>query len=169
MRTLSTYKPHIRNLIKSSAIKMTAPFARALIIQTKHRTLSPLSHYSCQARTLASLRNSRDPRDLRGPRGSSGRPVVNRKLIEPAPSTNQQTLPTTPNYSLENPSLLAPVHVPEDKNATLRSDHPAARLLENSALVVSRQLELMNVMLFVPSSIYSSYMLHRAWANIVSR
>ncbi|KAJ9316677.1 hypothetical protein DTO271D3_3184 [Paecilomyces variotii] len=49
-----------------------------------------------------------------------------------------------------NPSdnnLLSPVYVPEDPNGVLKEKHPAAGLLANSALVVQRQLEVMNVML----------------------
>ncbi len=45
----------------------------------------------------------------------------------------------------DNP-LLAPVHIPEDANAVLRSDHPAADLLTQSALVVQRQIEMMNLL-----------------------
>ncbi|KAL1867042.1 hypothetical protein Plec18167_008833 [Paecilomyces lecythidis] len=44
-------------------------------------------------------------------------------------------------------SLLSPVYVPEDPNGVLKERHPAAGLLANSALVVQRQLEVMNVML----------------------
>lgn len=46
----------------------------------------------------------------------------------------------------EDNNLLSPVHVPEDPNGILTSDHPATSILANSAIVVTRQLELMNVM-----------------------
>ena len=46
----------------------------------------------------------------------------------------------------ENP-LLAPVHIPNDQNAILTKDHPATPILANSAIVVQRQLELMNVLI----------------------
>jgi hypothetical protein len=39
------------------------------------------------------------------------------------------------------------VHVGRAPNGVLTEDHPAARLLSNSAVVVQRQLELMNVMM----------------------
>ncbi|KAF8468159.1 Scramblase-domain-containing protein [Kalaharituber pfeilii] len=48
--------------------------------------------------------------------------------------------------ALDN-SLLAPVYIPEDPHGVLKSSHPAARLLENSGLVVQRQLELGNLLL----------------------
>ena len=44
-------------------------------------------------------------------------------------------------------SLLAPVHIPEDANAVLKSDHPATDILTQSGLVVQRQIEMMNVFL----------------------
>lgn len=44
-------------------------------------------------------------------------------------------------------NLLSPVHIPEDPNGIVNERHPAAGLLANSAIVVQRQLELMNVMM----------------------
>jgi hypothetical protein len=44
-------------------------------------------------------------------------------------------------------NLLAPVHVPEDEGAIIRSQHPATKLLANSGLVVQRQIEMMNLFL----------------------
>ncbi|KAH0565876.1 hypothetical protein GP486_000733 [Trichoglossum hirsutum] len=44
-------------------------------------------------------------------------------------------------------SLLSPVHIPEDPNGVLRETHPAADILANSAIVIQRRLELMNVMI----------------------
>ncbi|KAI9829696.1 MAG: hypothetical protein M1819_006067 [Sarea resinae] len=44
-------------------------------------------------------------------------------------------------------TLLSPVHISEDPNGVLNERHPAAGLLANSAVVIQRQLELMNVML----------------------
>jgi hypothetical protein len=44
-------------------------------------------------------------------------------------------------------NLLTPVHIPEDPNSVLKETHPVMRLLDNSAIVVQRQLEMMNVLL----------------------
>ena len=44
-------------------------------------------------------------------------------------------------------NLLAPVHIPEDANAVLKSDHPARNILAESGIVVQRQIEMMNVFL----------------------
>lgn len=49
----------------------------------------------------------------------------------------------------EDNSLLSPVHIPEDPNGVLTERHPATNLLTNSGLVVQRQIEMMNVMLYV--------------------
>lgn len=45
----------------------------------------------------------------------------------------------------QNP-LATPVHIPEDPHGIIKETHPAMRLLEHSALVVQRQLEMMNVL-----------------------
>lgn len=49
--------------------------------------------------------------------------------------------------SAEDNSLLTPVNIPEDPDGVLNEKHPAADLLSHSSLVVTRQLEMMNVML----------------------
>lgn len=53
-------------------------------------------------------------------------------------------LATTPDA--QNP-LVTPVHMPEDPHAVLRQSHPAMRILDNSAIVIQRQLEMMNVLM----------------------
>lgn len=60
-------------------------------------------------------------------------------------SESQDT--ANPNYDPSQNTLLAPVYLPEDPNGVLKETHPATKLLANSALVVQRQLELMNVMM----------------------
>lgn len=55
-----------------------------------------------------------------------------------------KTLSATPDS--EN-SLIAPVHMPEDPHGVLKETHPAMRLLDNSTLIVQRQLEMMNVLM----------------------
>ena len=44
-------------------------------------------------------------------------------------------------------NLLSPVHIPEDPDGILKERHPAARILANSAVVIQRELEMMNIML----------------------
>lgn len=46
----------------------------------------------------------------------------------------------------QNP-LVTPVYMPEDPHAVLRQSHPAMRILDNSAIVIQRQLEMMNVLM----------------------
>lgn len=43
--------------------------------------------------------------------------------------------------------LVTPVYMPEDPHAVLKETHPAMRLLDNSAILVQRQLEMMNVLM----------------------
>ncbi|KAI4123878.1 MAG: hypothetical protein LQ347_005966, partial [Umbilicaria vellea] len=65
-------------------------------------------------------------------KGSSSTDAVSNALHDASPQEN---------------NLLSPVHVPEDPHGVLNERHPAASILANSAIVVQRQLELMNVML----------------------
>ena len=46
-----------------------------------------------------------------------------------------------------NNNLLSPVHIPEDPDGVLNESHPAANLLSHSSLVVTRQIEMMNIMI----------------------
>ncbi|KAI8933254.1 hypothetical protein NX059_009885 [Plenodomus lindquistii] len=67
--------------------------------------------------------------------------------ITPEPSKVEavsNALSTTPDA--QNP-LITPVHIPEDPHGVLKETHPAMRLLDNSTLVVQRQLEMMNVLM----------------------
>ena len=49
--------------------------------------------------------------------------------------------------SEESNDLLAPVDIPDDSDGVLRPDHPATGILSHSSVVVTRQLEMMNVLL----------------------
>jgi hypothetical protein len=44
-------------------------------------------------------------------------------------------------------NLVTPVYIPEDPNGVLKETHPAMRLLDNSTLVIQRQLEMMNMLM----------------------
>jgi len=59
----------------------------------------------------------------------------------PPPSISS-TLAAT---NAEENNLLAPVYIPEDPNAVLKSRHPSTSLLAQSGLVVQRQIEMMNL------------------------
>ena len=48
---------------------------------------------------------------------------------------------------IEDNNLLSPVHIPEDPDGVLKETHPAMGILGNSAIVVQRQLEMMNVLI----------------------
>ena len=103
-----------------------------------------------------------------GPRGSSRRPPPplpkwKRSLKRRQSSSQPPAKPPGPprekqssfdavsgalrNADSENNSLLSPVHIPEDPDGVLNEKHPATSILSNSSIVVTRQLELMNVML----------------------
>ncbi|MCJ1403022.1 hypothetical protein MMC11_006244 [Xylographa trunciseda] len=61
-----------------------------------------------------------------------------------APETVSNTLHDT---KPEDNNLLSPVHIPEDPDGILNEKHPATKILANSAIVVQRQIEMMNIML----------------------
>lgn len=79
------------------------------------------------------------------------RPVAhNRGALSPQqfePTATESNRPT-PNYDPTQNTLLSPVHIPEDPNGVLKETHPAMGILANSGLVIQRQLELMNVMMY---------------------
>lgn len=97
-------------------------------------------------RGLSSLRSSP------GPRGTIGRRPLPAGIPDNATKASNELLRLRPSTqeaagSQYNP-LSTPVYIPEDPGAVITSRHPAARLLDNSALVVQRQLELGNLILY---------------------
>ncbi|KAF8250627.1 Scramblase-domain-containing protein [Wilcoxina mikolae CBS 423.85] len=100
------------------------------------------------SRSLSSLRSSRG---ATGPRNTIGRRPPPARIPDAATKVNNELLPPASNIQgTSGPhynSLSTPVYVPEDPGAVITSKHPAARLLENSALVIQRQLELGNILI----------------------
>lgn len=97
-------------------------------------------------------RSPRIPRDAT-PRP---RPIANhRGTVSPQQSEQPNTEPNrpNPNYDPAQNTLLSPVHIPENPNGVLKETHPAMGILANSGLVIQRQLELMNVMMYAASYI----------------
>ncbi|ETN44660.1 uncharacterized protein HMPREF1541_10330 [Cyphellophora europaea CBS 101466] len=71
--------------------------------------------------------------------------------FQDAPPQNSPPPPSMSNMlaqtsDADNP-LLAPVHIPDDPHAVLKSGHPSTNLLAESGIVVQRQIEMMNVFL----------------------
>ncbi|KAI9740572.1 MAG: hypothetical protein M1834_005153 [Cirrosporium novae-zelandiae] len=66
---------------------------------------------------------------------------------EPGSSNPDSTAHALHHANPKDNSLLSPVYVPEDPNGVLKEQHPASSLLANSAVVIQRQLELINVMI----------------------
>ncbi|KAF2649741.1 Scramblase-domain-containing protein [Lophiostoma macrostomum CBS 122681] len=65
----------------------------------------------------------------------------------PSPTKNEAVSHALATVPSSQNNLLAPVHIPEDPNGILKETHPAMRLLDNSTLVIQRQLEMMNVLM----------------------
>ena len=83
--------------------------------------------------------NTRQPERRWAPR--PGKPL---REEQPRKETLSQALRDT---KAKDNTLLSPVHIPEDPNGILNEKHPATSILANSAIVVQRQLELMNVLI----------------------
>ena len=85
----------------------------------------------------------RQPRPIRPPSatGSSGaRPP-------PPPLPPDTVSSALRDANSEDNNLLSPVHIPEDPDGILKERHPAAKILAISAVVIQRELEMMNIML----------------------
>ena len=93
--------------------------------------------------------SSRLPRQEPGQR-QQGAPIAQETSPE-VQDPKQSSVDTVSNALRDQDSqannLLSPVHIPEDPDGVLNERHPATSILSNSAIVVTRQLELMNVML----------------------
>lgn len=102
------------------------------------------------------LRSAYSTKGRAGPRNTVRRPPL------PAPVSKQPNNAKLPSQgkdsrvdevssvlrgaSDQENNLLSPVHIPEDPHAVIKENHPATSILSNSAIVVQRQIELMNLM-----------------------
>ncbi|KAI9802330.1 MAG: hypothetical protein M1833_001836 [Piccolia ochrophora] len=92
---------------------------------------------------------------IRGLHGS--RPSL-RATPEARPEPNRQTSRVDATSEVlqqtdtKDNNLLSPVHVPEDPHGVLKETHPATQILRNSAIVIQRQLEMMNVFMYAITS-----------------
>lgn len=77
------------------------------------------------------------------PQDASSQPPDTPSSVPTPPSVSETLAAADPAHN----NLLAPVHIPEDPNAIIKSQHPATKLLANSGLVVQRQIEMMNLFL----------------------
>jgi Scramblase len=124
--------------------------------------LPPLSHFHTVPipRPPASIRALRNRPSSAIPSSPSN--GTNNKKLSFSPtkrslstkSHNETSTPASPPPSVsstlaatnaEENNLLAPVYIPEDPNAVLKSSHPSTSLLAQSGLVVQRQIEMMNL------------------------
>jgi hypothetical protein len=76
---------------------------------------------------------------------------VHEQNSERNPASNIENVSTALRDTIpQNNNLLSPVHIPEDPNAVLKETHPAAKLLANSSLVVLKDIDMINVLAWVP-------------------
>lgn len=137
-----TVMPPLR--IQPRALRSTGSLLRAGFATQKSRsrpsrkpvTRSSLSRPSPRTpplfRRVNSLNNPQQPPQNASEEKKSSVDSISSALHHADPSSND---------------LLSPVHIPEDPNGVLTENHPATNILRNSAIVITRQLELMNVMM----------------------
>lgn len=85
----------------------------------------------------------RTPNPSSNPQDASLNPPVEASESAKLPSVSETLARADPAHN----NLLAPVHIPEDEGAIIKSQHPSTKLLANSGLVVQRQIEMMNLFL----------------------
>ncbi|KAL9119273.1 MAG: hypothetical protein Q9187_004172 [Circinaria calcarea] len=93
--------------------------------------------------------SSRAHRSLRKPphqRSPTNPPKSSPRALR-ASSTSNAVSDALKHTKHQDNSLLVPVHIPEDPDGVLNEKHPAATILANSAIVVQRELEMMNIMI----------------------
>lgn len=72
-------------------------------------------------------------------------PETSSQVYREEPSSTNAVSNALRDANAHDNNLLAPVYVPEDPDGALKENHPAAKILSTSAIVVQRQLELMNL------------------------
>ena len=79
------------------------------------------------------------------PSSSQTPPETSSQSFKKEPSSTDAVSDALRDANAHDNNLLAPVYVPEDPDGVLKEKHPASKILSNSAIVVQRQLELMNL------------------------
>ena len=137
---LPYHKIMLRLIVQRRLLHQPRPLARIeLARQARHK-----GHYTNKARAQGP-RNTvhRLPQPSRTPKPPADSPAQAKGKV----SSTDAVCDALRNTNPQDNNLLAPVYIPEDLDGVLNEKHPAATLLANSAIVVQRQLELMNVML----------------------
>ena len=128
--------------------------SQPLVLRSLLRANFTTSRPRC--RTLPSAHRGtvrRPPRpipNIKGP--AKSRPDSPKDPAKPPTQADQQRSQESPGNAVslalrnDDNNLRAPVNVPEDPHGVLTLEHPATSILSNSAIVITRQLELMNVM-----------------------
>lgn len=138
--------------------------ARQLSASSAHLAKPPLGpDYDATGRTPGFARRISPP-------ASSIRLSRNSNQARPTTDTPDAAKPSVSSalqQSAQNDTnkLLAPVHIPEDPHSVLRSDHPALQILDNSSIVVHRQIEMMNLMLGFEQA--NKYVINDAHGNVI--
>ncbi|KAH7135226.1 Scramblase-domain-containing protein [Dendryphion nanum] len=146
MLPLARWSSRLPYLLNTSSLR-ALPSSRAWYSQRKSRNalqkLPPTSRKPLLFRSSTSGPPNNKPPSLpsHSSNADSEPPPSNEPSRNEALSKALAAVPDTEN------DLITPVYIPEDRNGILKETHPAMRLLENSAIVIQRQLEMMNVLM----------------------
>ena len=155
--TVNFENPSQRNVMPPFQLKSWTPNPFVPILRAGFATSKPIFKSKAKYKN-SPLRPQGNVRRPPPPVPSSKRPVRQHqssseqlKSSSESPSVKQSPLEAVSlalrNVDQEHNSLLSPVFVPEDPDGVLNEKHPATSILSNSSIVVTRQLELMNIML----------------------
>lgn len=121
--------------MKSGLMRPSATLVRIVFAASRPRGLSVRQ----KSRIFISPFTSNAPK-LQGPQRGHQTPKDKQSSVDAI----SDSLRTT---NAEDNNLLSPVNIPKDPDGVLNDSHPATDLLSHSSLVVTRQIEMMNIMI----------------------
>lgn len=147
---------------------MLLPRCRQSIIKLGVRSLTTSTCYCAKrGRRSADARHARRP----VPRLIRRHPIPPTPPGEPPKASSSGKSDATISNALQQAAqdnsngLLGPVQIPEDPHAILLSTHPVMQLLDNSSVVIHRQIEMMNLMVGFEQA--NKYVINDAQGNVI--
>lgn len=110
------------------------------ILRVAFAASRPQNAYACRCNRIRAARFSSNVSKPPDPPSSNETPKEKHSSVVAISNSLRTT-------DAENNNLLSPVNIPEDLDGVLNQSHPAADLLSHSSLVVTRQVEMMNIMI----------------------
>ncbi|KAL8829427.1 MAG: hypothetical protein Q9191_002018 [Dirinaria sp. TL-2023a] len=109
------------------------------IIRIEFATSRPQGISLCQKSRIFTSPISTSAPKHQGPQTNENPPKDKQSSVDAISDSLRRT-------KAEENNLLSPVNIPKDPDGVLNESHPAADLLSHSSLIVTRQLEMLNIM-----------------------